>query len=305
MKLWLAISVVMASSVYAAEENTPPTAVQIPGHDILLFDIEQNAHGVLGLSEGKNITSRMGYDNQPKFSNDGGLLYYTREVAQDASQQMDIYQYDLATGQTQAFMQTPWSEYSATPMRDNPHVSVVQVDAQGDQYVVILDQSAKPDQQMQRHSNLKQVGYFNWTADGSLWSFVLNDNNGGDLYLQKKAAKAQKISSNVGRSFITDSTGTYIYYVDKNTTPWRIQKRKTDSAVEDIMPLPMGVEDFTLDSAGRFWAGRDNTLYVSTDQKRWYIVAEFNDPNFHKITRLTTNPQADKIALVFAEKTTK
>ncbi len=302
MKLLMVLLLFFSWQAGAENTDEKPTTVVISGTEILLFDIEQNTHGVLALSEGKNITQRTGYDNQPKFSNDGGLLYYTRAVNTDQSTQMDIYQYDIATGQTQPYMTTALSEYSATPMADNPNISVVQVDEQGNQYVVILDQSASVEKQMQRYSDLKQVGYFNWTVDGSLWSFILNDNNGGDLYLQKTNTKAQKLSENVGRAFITDQKQMRLYYVDKNTTPWRIHMRKTDGTHEDVMSLPMGVEDFTLDSAGRFWAGRDNTLYVSTDQRRWYIIAEFNDQKLHQITRLTTSPKADKIAIVFAEK---
>lgn len=296
----------MISMVMVAQgQDKEPTQIQPPGHEILLFDIEQNTHGVLALSVGKNITGRIGYDNQPKFSDLGGLLYYTRAVSSGDGMQMDIYQYDVATGQTQAYMQTTRSEYSATPMRNSPNLSVVQVDENGDQYVVILNQSAAADQQFRRTSDLKQVGYFNWTADGGLWSFVLNDEGGGDLYLQKQGVQAAKLTANIGRALVTDSTGMYLYYVDKNTQPWRIHKRNSAGSFEDVMPLPMGVEDFTVDSAGRFWAGRGNTLYVSTDQKRWFIITEFDDPELDQITRLTTNPQADKIAVVFAERSTQ
>ncbi len=289
-----------------AQQSEAATVVAAapPGSEILLFDIEQNAHGVLGLSVGKNITQHPGYDSQPRFSNEGGLLYYTRAVSNKVAAQMEIYQYDVKMGYTRPYLVTALSEYSPTPMINSPLLSVVQVDEQGDQYVVILNQQTTQDKQMQRYSDLKQVGYFNWTVGDVLWSFVLNDNKGGDLYRQINQDKAEKREENVGRSFITDSKREQLFYVSKNTTPWRINKiGSKQHKAEDVMALPMGVEDFTMDSKGRFWAGRDNTLFVSTDQRRWFIVAEFNDTELDQITRVTTNPNADKIAIVFAEKT--
>ncbi len=292
----LAVSLWCCVSAQAEEAQTAPA---IPGSEILLFDIKVDQTGWLSLSAGKNISNHPGYDSQPKFSTAGDTIYYTHAD----NQQMDIYQYDIKSGQSSPYLTTAESEYSPTPVPGKTGLSVVQVDAKGDQYVVFLNNQGKPVEQAHRFSDLKQVGYFNWTAQQGLWSFVLNDNNGGDLYYQSKGQPAQKIDAHVGRSFITDPDHKKLFYVDKNSSPWRIKSRHDITAdAEDIMALPMGVEDFTLDAKGRFWAGRDNTLYVSTDQRRWYIVTEFNDPKFHQITRLTTNPAANKIAIVFAEK---
>ncbi len=310
------LMLLLSAQIQAAEESveSKPAAPVIPGNEILLFDIQQDATGIPMLSKGINITNQPGYDSQPRFSNDGKTLYYTHAVVTASAMQMDIYQYDITTGNTSPYLTTELSEYSPTPMPHQPGLSVVQVDEKGDQYLVLLNSELKADKPnankvSQRYSDLTQVGYFNWiqAADESgydAWSFILNDNNGGDLYQQGSGLKAAKVSQHVGRSFITDSQHKTLYYVDKNSTPWRIKARTADAAHStDVMPLPMGVEDFTLDSQGRFWAGRDNTLFVSSDQKRWFIVAEFNDPSLHQITRVTTNPLANKIAIVFAEKT--
>ena len=304
MKLfWVALGCAWASVSMGEDASTTPAVPALPGNEILLYEIKTNPDGLLQLGAGKNITNQPGYDSQPRFSVDGKTLYYTHAVSTESGFQMDIYQYDLNSGDTQPYMVTAASEYSPTPLLDGQGLSVVQVDAAGDQYVVWLNNQAEPEKQIKRYSDLKQVGYFNWTQDGYLWSFVLNDKNGGDLYLQGPDLEAKKLSENVGRAFITDAAGKRLYLVDKNTAPYRIHSRTAAaSTATDVMPLPMGVEDFTLDSQGRFWAGRDNTLFVSTDQQRWFIVHEFNDPKLHQITRITTNPEANRIAIVFAEK---
>ncbi|TDR22417.1 TolB family protein [Marinicella litoralis] len=287
----------LSFQIFAEESKLvePVTAPTPPGSEILLFDYKVNDSGAVTLSNGINITHSPGYDSQPRFSNDGALIYYTH--FDDSSGQMDINQYDVTTGKTTVYIATAESEYSPTPMPEANGISVVQVDANGDQYLVLLQKN----EEAKRYSDLKQVGYFNWTQGKVVWSFMLNDNNGGDLYIQGADLEAEKLAENVGRSFITDASNQSIYYVDKNTQPWRIKSRTSKAAVVDVMGLPVGVEDFTLDTQGRFWAGRDNTLYVSLDQKRWFIAHEFNDPKLHQISRVTTNPSSNKIAVVFAE----
>ena len=202
-------------------------------------------------------------------------------------------------------MSTPESEYSPTPMPDEPGLSVVQVDDKGDQYVVLLNNKGEEGKQAKQYTDLKQVGYFNWTEDQQLWSFVLND-EGGDLFHSDSNKQATLLSKNIGRSFITDAANTVLYYVDKNTTPWRIKskKAKLDEAV-DIMALPEGVEDFTLDAAGRFWTSDNNTLLVSTEDKTWLKVKAFELEGLSQISRLTTNPAGNQIAIVFAETSNK
>ncbi len=304
--IFLILMLFVSTQPMAEDAPNSPAVPAIPGNEILLFDIKNLTDGKVELGPGKNITNQPGYDSQPKFSLDGSIVYYTHAVSSDSGFQMDIYQYDVRSGKTQPYLVTRESEYSPTPRIHGDGLSVVQVDEHGDQYVVLLDKQDEPGQQAKRYSDLKQIGYFNWTADGSLWSFVLNDNSGGDLYRQGKDLKGVQSVSNIGRAFITDQSNKHLYFVDKNSSPWRIKSSTADSKTpEDVMALPMGVEDFTLDSKGRFWAGRDNTLYVSTDQQRWFIAHEFNDPMFHQITRVTTNPNADQIAIVFAEKSNK
>lgn len=301
MMLLLLLSSFVAVS--ADEEPAKPAAPVIPGSEILLFDIDVDSAGKISLGTGLNITNQPGYDSQPRFSNDGQIIYYTRAVNGPESTQMDIYQYDLSSAKTSPYMTTAASEYSPTPIRDEPGLAVVQVDDQGDQYITLLNAEADAENRIKRYADLKQVGYFGWTYGYKVWSFVLNEAGGGDLIHMGKGKKPFELMKNVGRTFVTDKEQRVVYFVDKNTTPWRIKskQRKLHDAI-DIMALPEGVEDFTYDYSGRFWAGQNNTLMVSTDQKTWQKVKTFELPGLGNISRVTTNPEANKIAIVFAEK---
>lgn len=273
-----------------------PVAPAIPGSDIHMFEIN-NSDSVPSLSNGINITNSPGYDSQPHFSENGDLVYYTRI----REGQADVFEYVIKEAINRPYLRIPKrSEYSPTPIPGGPGLSVIQVDEQGDQYLVKINNRSKLPPE--RFSDLKQVGYHNWTHNRGthLWTFILNDNNGGDLYHQGQDKKATKIKDNIGRSFIRGNDHKTLYFVDKNHKPWQIHAiTHPKEPSQKVMDLPAGTEDFTHDRKGRFWAGQGNNLFVSLDQKNWTLIQSFPDKG--TISRVTTNPKADKIAIVFAE----
>jgi hypothetical protein len=102
--LFLAISFA-AHSLYA---QTPSTDIYITNFNLALIDS-------LGtpISGVKNITSRKGYDNQPYFSQDGNMIFYS-SMTKDST--MDIYKYDLKKNKSVQFSNTPkGSEFSPRP----------------------------------------------------------------------------------------------------------------------------------------------------------------------------------------------
>ncbi|WP_154223468.1 TolB family protein [Marinicella rhabdoformis] len=298
--VFLMLAVATMSQAEEAKEGPVIAATPaIPGSEIYLFDIN-NKGEIPELLNGKNITHSAGYDSQPRFGKKGKMIYYTKF----RNGQTDIYQYDIKKDLNQAYMVTPESEYSPTPIPGKKGLSVIQVDAQGDQYLVKLNN--KKDQQAERHSDLKPVGYHNWVQNDGLhlWTFVLNTTGGGDLYHQGKNKKVTKIEENIGRSFITDKNHTALYYVDKKTKPWQIKTRKSKKGkATKVMDLIAGSEDFTLDSKGRFWTGQGQNLFVSTNKKHWTLIKQFTDPKQGDISRITTNPKGNQIAVVMQEAT--
>jgi hypothetical protein len=298
-RIWffLLISHVVSANDDQPAEPTPPAP---SGSEVMLFALSADDNQLPRLSSGINISQSPGYDSQPRFSADGQRVYFTHF----SDGQMDVHQYDLSSDQTTAYLVTDESEYSPTPVPGQSVISVVQVDVQGDQYLVLLDANRTPPR-VERYADIKQVGYFNWTRNGYLWLFKLAG-QGGDLYVLDTDKKPRLVTRNVGRSFITNAAADTLYFVDKNTTPWRIRAiHEQRLEVTDVMALPLGVEDFTLDSQGRLWAGKGDALYVSDDQQRWYLAHEFDLPGLSGISRLTTSPDASRLAVVFAEQAGK
>jgi hypothetical protein len=92
-----------------------------PGSDIYLFDLE-NKNGSVTISNGKNITSRVGYDNQPFFHPKKSLVYF---VSADTSGRTDIFEFDYKSTKTRKVTSTHDREYSPTVTPDFKFISCI------------------------------------------------------------------------------------------------------------------------------------------------------------------------------------
>ena len=95
----------------------------LPATDLWLAKIENGIPGAPA-----KISQRSGYNNQHHFSDDGFVVYYTREMPGDTEAQTDIAAYDTNTSKTRMVNNTLESEYSPTPIPGRNAVSVIQAD---------------------------------------------------------------------------------------------------------------------------------------------------------------------------------
>lgn len=280
-----------------AEKPTAP-----PGTEIVLANLKIHK-GQIRLSNAQNVTSRTGYDSQPVFMEKGKTLYFTRHI----NKQTDIYRLNLKTREARPYMQTPESEYSATPIAGRDGISVVRVELQkkkdgtDSQHVMWLHKTKRRNNSGLM-SDLDNIGYHNWTGKNKLWMFIINGEQ-GDLYYQTIGKNPRKMASNIGRTLKTDAKNKYLYYADKSLDDWWITKIDAKKFKKTkIITLPKDVEDFTVDARGNFWCGKGNTLYYSEKGKNWMIVKEFSIPGLSNITRIAINSKMTQIALTFDEK---
>jgi hypothetical protein len=109
---------------------------QMPDTDVWLFKLEEDKSHALVLKEGKNLTARKGYDNQPSFSNDGKHLYYS-SVRED--EQSDIYVADTRSGKLKLLQTSKESEYSPRPYFASAVLSSVVVEKDSAQRIHFVD----------------------------------------------------------------------------------------------------------------------------------------------------------------------
>ena len=98
---------------------------QLPETDLWLFKIKTEDKKLI-LREGKNITARKGYDNQPFFTPDNKSILYV-SIRED--NQADVYRYDLGKEQVFQLTKTKESEYSPNYTPDYKSISCVVVEA--------------------------------------------------------------------------------------------------------------------------------------------------------------------------------
>lgn len=250
-----------------------------------------------------NATQSPGYDNQPYFSPDGRLLYFTR-VRDDA--QSDIFVRDLATGTTRAFLHTaPESEYSATPMPDGLALSVIRVERDSTQRLWRLPLDGS--QASVLLPDIAPVGYHAWADEHTVAIFVLGRPNTLQIANTRSGA-ADTVARNVGRSLhrrpppVHDAVE--ISFVEKRGDAdwWLSVVDVATRAVRPLVRMPEGVEDYVWLPDGTALCGHESTLLRWRDgASGWTPVADLSTAGVHNVTRLAVSRDGQRLAIVADE----
>ena len=130
---------------------------QLPNTDIWLFKL-QTKKQFISIKLAKNITNRVGYDNQPNFSADGKKIYF---VSIKEDKQADIYYYDLGNEKIIQLTKTVESEYSPTAMPDKKSITCVTVLKDSSQVIQQLTFSKNNElSKVVQVINADSIGYF-------------------------------------------------------------------------------------------------------------------------------------------------
>ena len=263
------------------------------GTDIFLFDLNLKSSQIL--TNGKNITERDGYDNQPSFSPDGKSVLYTSIL----DKQADIYEYVLSSGQRKQITSTPdVSEYSPTFIPNTNNFSVVMVEKDGVQRLWQYSRDGKFELTVKE---ILPVGYYVWKDENTLAMFVLGEHN--TLHILNKATRKHTIvKADIGRSLQRIPDRNEISFVDKkNENSWMIKSLAMDSFKEtEIVKTIKGSEDYIWTPDGKIIMGSNSKLFIYDPLKKreWQEIADLKDYGVNKILRLAINSSGDKIAIV-------
>ena len=265
----------------------------LPQTDIWLATISDDVPGNL-----TRINPGTGYNNQPLFSVDGSVIFYTREMpGNNGGVQTDIAAYKISSMVTTMVNATGESEYSPTPIPGRDALSVIQADLEGRQLLWAIDiNSGEMDLLL---PGIEPVGYHTWFNNNSVAMFIL-----GSTFTLQTATLADQtariVGENIGRTLRRHPQSGEVLFVDKNREPWLIAAFDPGSGDSRIvMSLFPGNEDFTIDQKGNYWTGNDSRLYRrSPGDNRWNLMADFSAQGIHNITRIAINPAGDKIAIV-------
>ena len=83
--------------VLAVQTDPPNQELELPACDIYLFDVV-TAENSISIANGRNVTKRAGYDNQPWFTPSGNSFLFTANYQPDRT---DVYEFELESGEIQ------------------------------------------------------------------------------------------------------------------------------------------------------------------------------------------------------------
>lgn len=268
---------------------------QPPGTDIFLVDllIEKRT---ISVSNAKNITNRIGYDNQPSFHPTKPLLYY---AAADAEGRTDIWEYDLVGMNRRNITNTSDREYSPTVTPDGEYLScIIQRDNGAQDLGKYPIDGGEPNVLI----NTLVVGYHAWINSSEVILFVLGDTM--SLHRFHLPLRRDKIvAKGIGRSLHKIPEVSEISFVDKTTTPWTIKRLEPDGSIKKITDAINGREDLAWTPDGKIVMSDGKGLFYF-DTKRpngWQEIALPTNIPLSNITRLTVNARGDKLAIVISE----
>jgi hypothetical protein len=279
-------------------------AAKMPGFDIYLGDLSVN-QGLLKISHVKPVTQRPEYDNQPYFLPDGKSLLYTAAVMKDGQEQTDSMLLSLHSGQSNNLTNSAASEYSPTLMPNGQAFSVIWAFDNKQklwQYPLNSQDKILPAELL---GKVEPVGYQAWIDKENVLLFVLGEPH----TLQHANIKTQTskvVASNVGPSLYaipnTDLMSFSSSMGEGDDISWSLKSYDPKTGeIQTLTALPKTAYYYGWSGDGKALAAVGSSVWQWDSQQKksiWLKIADLSEPCPKGITRLTTNSQNTKIALV-------
>lgn len=267
-------------------------AAQLPQTDIFLARI-QLKNNLLKISKTENITGRKGYDNQPFFSPDGKIIYYS---AQAEDNRVHINAYNIRSKKSVQVTRTNTSEYSPmlTPAGT---ISCVVVEEDSTQRIWHFD-AKSGERKGCLTENTDSVGYYAWLGKDSILYYKLTDPHSLRVF-DLKTAEDNWLCDKPARSFrrVDKRTMFYVIREEKQNIVmlYDLLLKKATLHATDVR----GNEDYVwLPGTGLVKSEGAKLLRYSADTKVWVELADFTGAGIKKISRFAFSPDQKYLSLV-------
>ncbi len=265
-----------------------------PGTDIFLADLDLVTSPPT-VGPPRNLTNRLGYDNQPHFEPEGSGLLYTSQ----RGEQTDIFRVDLPSGEHSQITATAESEYSASVVwPDHEEMSVVRVESDGSQRLWAFQRDGTSPRLIL--PDVAPVGYHAWNRYGSLILFILGEPPTvqlANLYDDSTRTVAQ----DVGRSLQARHDPDFFSFLHRDGDHWEIRLVDPgNGAMFELVEALPGSEDLAWTPDGRMLMAAGSRLFIRDPFKDddWMPAADLSAAGLTSITRLAVSPSGDQLALV-------
>ena len=265
--------------------------------EIFLLDIKFKQDKI-EIHNVKKISTNKGYNNQPIFVSNDKILFTSERNLQN-----DIVQYDSSENSLKYLTNTLTSEYSPIRYKKNK-VTAVSLNEKGEQYLRIYNIK---DNTFKIPFKDKIVGYYNYSKKikNQIISSVL-ENNELVLYTSNLKTKEHTyIDNNTGRSIHNIPKNKFgvekISYISKKDSIWNINYVDLSSyKTKTITTTLNNNEDICWLKDGSILTSHKNNLYIFNSKlsKNWKLLCSLEEYGITNISRIATNPDNDKLALV-------
>ena len=267
-------------------------SAQLPETDLWLFKLKTEDKKLI-LGEGKNITSRNGYDNQPSFTpNNKSVLYVS--IRED--NQADVYCYDIGKGLSFQLTKTKESEYSPNYTPDGKSISCVVVEADSTQrlWLYNLDGTVKKCY----NDGIDSIGYYSWLSNDTLLYYKLTELHSLRMYIE--TGKADKwICNSPSRAFKKLKGNDFIYGIKDSL---QIQYRVYNPVIrrsDEFALHKSKSEDFVWnETLGLIKSEGAQILRYDVAAKTWNVLFDFSSLGIKKVTRFAFDYKNKNIVIV-------
>jgi hypothetical protein len=263
--------------------------------EVYLTDImAQNEELSFGVP--KIISNNKGYNNQPSFYNNDGLLFATTR-----NNQTDIAKYDIRTDAIKWLSDTNnGSEYSPTKIPNVASFSSIRLDTDGLQRLYSYPVEGGDSKILVADA---KIGYHVWYSETILVATVLVDNR-MDLVVYNLEKKTSKVlQENVGRSLHKIPNTELVSFISVDNDSLVVKSIHPISGIQKtFITLPQGTQDICWSPDGSILTGLDNYLmrFNPKTDTEWKDIFQFSDTDIYSISRLAVSPDGKKLALVSA-----
>ena len=299
-------AVVLLIALGAVLSAAPLGAQARPQTDVWIVPLEQSG-GAVSLGTPRNLTHRIGYDNQPSFSAKGDAVLYT---ATDNGQS-DIWRVPVRGGAPKQLTHTSESEYSATVTPDGRYFSVIRVEADSTQRLLKFPIAGDGSPSLVIE-NIKPVGYHVWAGDHTLFVYVLGgplgsaNANASTLQLvDDRIGTGEIVARNVGRALQRVPGRDAISYIQtvKDSASWITEYDLKAKQSRRLVIPPKGADYHVWTPSGSLLVATESKVYMLTDAG-WGEIADLRSAGVKGITRLAMSPKGDWLAFVAEDKVT-
>lgn len=277
-----------------AQTGVPRTSAPSPNADVFLVPLTGGG-GTLSVGAPRNVTSREGYDNQPSFSPDSRVLYFTSNRGDGHT---DIWRHDLASGRTGVALATkPESEYSAFATADGRGLTVIRVEADSTQRLWQLPLDGRAGAPL--FPGIKPVGYFA-QADSTTWALFVLGSPATLQIARTGRATGDTVAREIGRSLHRIPGSSRVSYVQKGPNGWHVMSLDPATGRADtLVRTPDRSEDVAWVDGETLIVGQGSRLLMwRRGAASWTPLADFGAQGMRGITRLAVSPDRRWIALV-------